>query len=157
MSHALGALWPVSWRVFVAAERDAPEPASVRTMGATLFGVSVERTSATVDGAFVVTVLEAQTLTVVRGLSVAKERAHEDWALADDALRAMGGAGMDVLVARASRVWRLSVERDTRAEQRAIAIVAGVLAQSELGPALLPDGSKLVGIRGVRQWLDRLV
>lgn len=151
MSHGQ---WPVSWRVFVATQRDAPEPAAVRTMGASLFGVSVERTSASVDGAFVVTVLEGEALTVVHGLSVAKEHAGDDWALAERAVTAMGGAGMDVLVARASRVWRLSVERDDRHARRGVAIVAGVLAQSELGPALLPDGTKLVGIRGVRQWID---
>jgi hypothetical protein len=101
-----------------------------------------------------VTVLEGETLTVVHGLSVAKQQAGDDWALAERAVTAMGGAGMDVLVARASRVWRLSVERDDRHARRAVAIVAGVLAQSELGPALLPDETKLVGIRGVRQWID---
>ncbi len=144
------------WRVFVATERDAPEPATVRTMGASLFNLAVERASVTVDGAFVVTVLDGQTLCTVNGLSVAKASAHEDWSAADSALAAMGGAGMDVLVARATRVWRLSCEREDRLGRRAAAIVAGVLAQCELGPALLPDGSKLVGIRGVRQWLDRL-
>lgn len=67
---------------------------------------------------------------------------------------AIGGAGMDVLVARARRVWQVSVavEGDTRAPLVAAALLASVL----LGPIVPPDEVTIYGVRGARMRLEKL-
>lgn len=147
----------VLWRVFVPGSRLVPEEEPLRALGSTLFSTEVRRVSvAPAERVFTIAVVERGALALVHGESVEQGQAQGDWALAERAVRAMGGAGMDVLLARAKRVWRLTPAQPGLASQRAAAIVAGVLVQSELSPALLPDESRLIGLRGVRQWLDAL-
>jgi hypothetical protein len=145
------------WRVFVTGSRVLPEEEPLHTLGSTLFLTEVRRVSvAPAERVFTIAVVERGALALVYGESVEQVQAQGDWALAERAVLAMGGAGMDVLLARSKRVWRLTPAQRSLASQRAVAIVAGVLVQSELSPALLPDESRLVGLRGVRQWLDTL-
>ncbi len=84
-------------------------------------------------------------------------------ALAQDALArahegvvSLGGAGMDVLLARANRIWQVqnTVSRD--GDPRAPVVVSAVLASVFLGPVLPPDTVTLYGIRGLRRRLDAM-
>jgi hypothetical protein len=61
----------------------------------------------------------------------------------------MGGAGFDVLIARARRVWQL------RGDDGPALLTAAVLASVFLSPILSPAG-KLFGVKGAREALAAL-
>lgn len=71
------------------------------------------------------------------------------------AAQAIGGAGMDALVARAKRIWQVSCNvvhgDDQQAPLRAAAILASVL----LGPIVPPEGNTIYGVKGARERLER--
>lgn len=67
-------------------------------------------------------------------------------AAANRAVDAIGGAGMDVLVARAQRVWQ--IPRSVEGDRRAPLVVAALLASVLLGPIV--DGEAIYGIRGAK-------
>lgn len=74
----------------------------------------------------------------------------------DAAASAIGGAGMDVLVARAKRIWQVSKEV-TRGEDRNGPLrVAGIFASVLLGPIVPPEGNTIYGVKGARERLERL-
>jgi hypothetical protein len=164
------------WRVFVAQDATGPDVAGLASLAASLFSAELAVVSFAVDGAFTLSVTAgpvvprgpfatsvrlAPALVLLRGQRVPLRDAPEDLALAESAVRAMGGAGMDVLLARARAVWQWDAtstvgDSATReAYDRAATVAAGVIAQHALGPALLPDASRLVGLRGVRAWLEK--
>lgn len=82
-----------------------------------------------------------------------REACPEVFAAADRAVEAIGGAGMDVLVARAARVWQIArvVDGDVRAPLVAAALLALVL----LGPIVPPDEAAIYGVRGARLRLEK--
>ena len=154
------------WSVFAPTDTVVPDEPAIAQLASALFSVELSVVSRAVDGAFTLSVRPRADgpAQLVRCQSLAIADARELHAKAEATVHAMGGAGMDVLLARAKRVWTWAARalpddaiarRDPRAYERAAAMVAGVLAQHALGPARLPDGSKLVGIRGVRAWLER--
>jgi hypothetical protein len=65
---------------------------------------------------------------------------------AERAVRAMGGAGFDALMARARWVWQV----DAVANARAAMVLSAAIAMVELAPALEPGGRALMGVRGIR-------
>ncbi|MEM9695307.1 MAG: hypothetical protein AAGA56_22380 [Myxococcota bacterium] len=68
---------------------------------------------------------------------------------AERAADAMGGAGMDRLLKRATRIWQLRARDDRGAK-----LAAALLASIYLGPCLPPEEDILVGVRGMRLRLD---
>jgi hypothetical protein len=79
------------------------------------------------------------------------EAADELRRQAERAAAAMGGAGMDVVLARARRVWQ--VETDfAHATVPALTTLA-VLASLWLGPILPPRHDRLLGVKGARERL----
>jgi len=68
---------------------------------------------------------------------------------------AIGGAGMDSLVAKTKRIWQVSrnIENgdDSWAPLRISAIFAAVL----LAPIVPPEGNTIYGVKGARERLDR--
>ncbi|MCC6524786.1 MAG: hypothetical protein IT373_19165 [Polyangiaceae bacterium] len=72
-------------------------------------------------------------------------------ARAAQGVAAMGGAGFDVLLARATRLWQLDAA-PLEGEPGAALLVAALLASLALGPVLAPDGAVL----GVKSCRDRL-
>lgn len=72
--------------------------------------------------------------------------------VASDAVRAIGGAGMDFLVARAQRVWMVETghSRDVRAPLAVAAVLAGVL----LAPIVPPEGGVIFGLKTARTKLE---
>ncbi|MDP3279180.1 MAG: hypothetical protein Q8Q09_28575 [Deltaproteobacteria bacterium] len=149
------------WSVWVSAARDAPDESGVRMHAHTLFDAGVSVAQRSVDGAFAVSVHlpgESQA-DLVRGRSILRADAPGYVAAAERSVEAMGGAGMDVLLARATRVWcwdAHGVGPHARRYTRAAAVLAGACAMSELAAVRLPDGTRLVGLRGVRAYLDAL-
>ena len=164
------------WRVFVPDAIAGPDAAGLARLAGSLFDADLAVVSFAVDGEFALSVTLGPGLSrdpattsapsgharvLLRGQRLPLRDAPEDLALAESAVRAMGGAGMDVLLARARAVWRWDAVSNVgdgparEAHARAATVTAGVIAQHALGPALLPDGSRLVGIRGVRAWLAR--
>ncbi len=75
-------------------------------------------------------------------------------AAAERGVGAIGGAGMDVLVARATRVWQ--VPRAVDGDPRAPLVVAALLASVLLGPIVPPDEVTIYGVRGARVRLEKL-
>lgn len=76
-------------------------------------------------------------------------------AAANRGVDAIGGAGMDVLVARAQRVWQVALVVDG-GDARAPLVAAALLASVLLGPIVPPDEVTIYGVRGARVRLDKL-
>jgi hypothetical protein len=72
-------------------------------------------------------------------------------AAADEAVRAIGGAGMDALVARARRVWQVRAIDGVEP-----LVVSAVLASALLAPIVPPEGGSIFGVRGARERLEAL-
>ena len=75
---------------------------------------------------------------------------------ANEAVEAIGGAGMDVLVARATRLWQVAERPSYGSEMRAPLVVAAILASVLLAPIVPPDGRSIFGVKGARMRLDKL-
>jgi hypothetical protein len=73
---------------------------------------------------------------------------------ADRGVRAIGGAGFDVLVARAKRIWQIPIAVD--GDPRAPLVVAALLASVLLGPIVPPDEETIFGVKGARTRLSKL-
>jgi hypothetical protein len=72
---------------------------------------------------------------------------------ADDAVRAIGGAGFDALVARARRVWQVRERVEGEGDARAPLLLAAVLASVLLAPIVPPGGGAIFGVKGARERL----
>jgi hypothetical protein len=75
-------------------------------------------------------------------------------AAAERGVAAIGGAGMDALVARAQRVWQIANRVD--GDPRAPLVAAALLAMVLLGPIVPPDEATIYGVRGARVRLEKL-
>lgn len=82
---------------------------------------------------------------VVRLRTIALAEAPAVLAAARRGCEAIGGAGMDALVARAVRVWQVEDDGTT-----APLVLAGVLASALLGPVVPPGEVTIFGVRGAR-------
>jgi len=82
------------------------------------------------------------------------DRALAIRAAADRGARAIGGAGMDALVARARRVWQVRVEVAAGGDERAPLALAAVLAAVHQAPIVPPDEVTLFGVKGARTRLE---
>lgn len=89
-------------------------------------------------------------VTVVRLRTTLVEEAPEVLAAARRACDAIGGAGMDALVARARRVWQAEDDGGP-----APLVLAAVLASVLLGPVVPPREAAIFGVRGARERLER--
>jgi hypothetical protein len=68
--------------------------------------------------------------------------------------RAIGGAGMDVLVARATRVWQIADAVAEGGNALAPLALAGVLASLLLAPIVPPGAATIFGVKGARERLS---
>ncbi len=68
--------------------------------------------------------------------------------------RAIGGAGMDVLVARATRVWQIAGAVTAEGNALAPLALAGVLASLLLAPIVPPGAATIFGVKGARERLS---
>jgi hypothetical protein len=68
--------------------------------------------------------------------------------------RAIGGAGMDVLVARAKRVWQIAGAVGEGENELAPLALAGVLASLLLAPIVPPGAGTIFGVKGARERLS---
>ncbi len=68
--------------------------------------------------------------------------------------KAIGGAGMDALVARTKRVWQVECALTAGTLRAAALIVAATLCLDLLGPVAPPAERCLVGIKGLRVRLE---
>jgi hypothetical protein len=66
---------------------------------------------------------------------------------------AIGGAGMDVLVQRARRVWQVSNEIAEGGDPSAPLALAAILASVLLAPIVPPGGGTIFGVKGARERL----
>jgi hypothetical protein len=74
---------------------------------------------------------------------------------ARDAVAAIGGAGMDVLVARAKRVWQIDARDAARVGDRSLLLAATVAAMVLLAPIVPPTGDAIFGVKTARERLAR--
>ena len=75
-----------------------------------------------------------------------------DWSEADTAAARGRAGGMDDLARRCRWLW----EVDEGEDARATLMLCAILAATELGPVLPPDGATLYGVRGARERADRI-
>lgn len=68
--------------------------------------------------------------------------------------RAIGGAGMDVLVGRAKRVWQIAGAVEAGGNALAPLVLAGVLASLLLAPIVPPGAGTIFGVKGARERLS---
>lgn len=103
-----------------------------------------------------VSALSESETTEVRVQTMPLDRADGIRAAADKAVARMGGAGFDVLLGRAQRLWQVECALPAGGDQRAPLVVAAVLASHWLAPILAPDDEAIFGVRGARVRLERL-
>jgi hypothetical protein len=72
---------------------------------------------------------------------------EDDWRAAEEAERVGQAAGMGALARRCHTLWEIPEDPALAPE---ILTLCGVLAATELGPVMPPDGSTLYGVRGAR-------
>jgi hypothetical protein len=97
---------------------------------------------------------EVSRVTIVRVRTISRAEAPEVFSAADAGVRAIGGAGMDALVAKAKRVWQ--VARVCEGDARAPLVMAATLATVMLAPIVPPDEVTIYGVRGARVRLEAL-
>ena len=93
-------------------------------------------------------------VTTVRLRTVSVAEAPEVVAAALRGCEAIGGAGMDALVARARRVWQVEAHT-VDGDGAAPLVLAAVLANVLLGPVVPPSEVVVFGVRGARERLER--
>lgn len=93
--------------------------------------------------------------TRVVAITAPVDRAPGVRAAAMRAAAAIGGAGMDALVARARRVWQVRVEVAEGGDPRAPLAAAAVLASVYLAPIVAPDEVAIFGVKGARERLEK--
>jgi hypothetical protein len=81
------------------------------------------------------------------------DRARAVLEAAREGVRAIGGAGFDVLLTRARRLWQVSDRPLNDGDPRAPLLLAGVMASVLLAPIVPPGGGVIFGVKGAR---DRL-
>lgn len=74
----------------------------------------------------------------------------------DAAAKAIGGAGMDVLVARAKRIWQVSKDITHGEDRNAPLRIAAIFASTLLAPIVPPQSDTIYGVKGARERLERL-
>lgn len=72
----------------------------------------------------------------------------------ETAAHAIGGAGMDVLVARAKRIWQVSHELVSGDDAQGPLRVAAIFAAVLLAPIVPPQGDTIYGVKGARERLE---
>lgn len=77
--------------------------------------------------------------------------------LGDSAARAIGGAGMDILVARTARIWQVAKDVESGDDSRAPLRVSAILAAVLLAPIVPPEGNTIYGVKGARERLERAI
>ncbi|MDO9017349.1 MAG: hypothetical protein Q8S73_27275 [Deltaproteobacteria bacterium] len=77
-------------------------------------------------------------------------------AAAERAAEAIGGAGMDALVARATRAWLVAKAPSPGGDARAPLAMAALLAGLLLAPVVPPEGGVIFGLKGARLRLEAL-
>lgn len=98
---------------------------------------------------------EVGRVTTVRLRTMPVAEAPEVVAAALRGCAAIGGAGMDALVARARRVWQVDARVDDGGDGAAPLVLAAVLANVLLGPVVPPEEVTVFGVRGARERLER--
>ena len=89
----------------------------------------------------------------VRVVTLPLDRAPSIRSAAMQGAIAIGGAGMDVLVARGRRLWQIGARPDG-IDDRAPLAVAAVIASVLLAPILPPGGGTIFGVKGARLRLE---
>ncbi len=95
-------------------------------------------------------------VTVVRVRTMLVSEAPEVLAAAHAGVRAIGGAGMDALVAKAKRVWQVGRAVEGAGDARAPLVLAAALATVMLAPVVPPDEVTIFGVRGARVRLEKM-
>lgn len=87
-------------------------------------------------------------------VTVPVDRARAVRSAALQGVAAIGGAGMDALVARARRVWQARAEVAAGGDPRAPLALAAVLAAMMQAPIVPPDEVAIFGVKGARTRLE---
>jgi hypothetical protein len=69
---------------------------------------------------------------------------------------AIGGAGFDVLIRRAVRLWQVHISPLEGDDETAPLLLTAVLASIWLAPVVPPGGGSIFGVKGCRERLERM-
>ena len=83
------------------------------------------------------------------------DRARAVLEAAREGVRAIGGAGFDVLLGRARRLWQVSDRLPSDGDARAPLLLAAVMASVLLAPIVPPGGGVIFGVKGARDRLEQ--
>jgi hypothetical protein len=97
----------------------------------------------------------APTRVLVVTFPLERERHFRD--IGDAAARAIGGAGMDALVARTQRIWQVSTTIESGDDVWAPLRIAAILAAVLLAPIVPPEGNTIYGVKGARERIERAI
>jgi len=81
------------------------------------------------------------------------QAAPEALAAAEAGARAIGGAGMDALVARAKRAWQIQNTPIEGQIANSALLLAAIVASVLLAPIVPPGGGTIFGVKGARERL----
>lgn len=84
------------------------------------------------------------------------DRAPDVRESAERGVRAIGGAGFDVLLSRARRLWQARAIVPEDGDKAAPLAVAAVLALVFLAPIVPPNEETIFGVKGARERLEKL-
>jgi len=137
------ALWAHKARTFFGAALELEQPKAYPSGEAPASDAAVVEVKRKAGG--------AKTRVLVVTLPV--EEAPEARLAAEAGAAAIGGAGMDVLVQRARRVWQIVSEVADGEDPAAPLALAAILASVFLAPIVPPGGGTIFGVKGARERL----
>lgn len=85
------------------------------------------------------------------------ERERHFRQIGDAAAQAIGGAGMDALVARTQRIWQVSKTIESGDDVWAPLRIAAILAAVFLAPIVPPEGHTIFGVKGARERIEKML
>jgi len=116
-------------------------------------GLLPDRASIEID---IAPLREATKTTRVRLITLPLIEAPAVRAAADEGVAAIGGAGFDALVPKATRLWQVDTRLVQGSDERVAIVLAGVLASVLLSPIVPPGGRTIFGVKGARLRLESL-
>jgi hypothetical protein len=147
----------------------APEPSSRMDIAVwahkarTFFGASVELCQAKAYPEGETPERDAAVVEIARGKAGPKtrlwvvtlpiEEVPEARAAGEAGARAIGGAGMDLLVERARRAWQIKADVPEGGDPGAPLALAALLSSVLLAPIVPPGGGTIFGVKGARERL----
>jgi hypothetical protein len=149
-----------AWSLYAREDGATLDEPRLAQQAKTFFGVELRFVARdpSLEDAFDIDVLHGDSMdtTRVRVITVKPEDAPGVRAAGEEAVIAIGGAGFDALLPKATRFWQVATTPLDGRDTRAPLLVAAVLASVLLAPIVPPGGGTVFGVKGARERLEAL-